>query len=221
MAERQSYPSPEAAGSREAGPFYGNAGNEPNGEGGAPTEDVSHLQLGEDKPQEHNHEQSQEQQQEQSQILALSQAINPDLQYTTSQDIPTIMAHDNAQQHIAQEVMNQVHDGLIPQYPGPMERHSQPTTPGAPMAISIAPSSVKARSKVSRACDECRRKKVRNVCCIDIKLTDIPNRLDVMPLMRLTQLHVQHARNPVNSVNLLANLRREDLLRGQLTELLI
>jgi hypothetical protein len=217
MADRQSYPSPEAAGSRGAGPFYGNTGTEQNEEGGAPTEDVSHLQLGEDKSQEHNHEQSQEQQQEQSQILALSQAINPDLQYTTSQDLPAIMAHDNAQQHIAQEVMNQVHDGSIPQYAGPMEHHSQPTTPGAPMTISIATSSAKARSKVSRACDECRRKKVGNICCGSPTLTNMSDRSDAMPLMKLTQVRVQHVRNLVNNVNLLANLRREDHPKGQST----
>jgi hypothetical protein len=175
MADRQSYPSPDAVDTREGGPFYRNAPNESNEEVPPPAEEVANLELGGDKPQEqelrhdHSHELQQEEHQEQEFNMAdfnnqLQQHINPDLQQSTCQDMPSILAqHDQTHtQHIAQEVMNQVHDGSVPPYPASVEHHSQPATPGASMAVSMG-SSGKPRSKVSRACDECRRKKVRQV----------------------------------------------------------
>jgi hypothetical protein len=141
MANRDSYPSPTAAQTGVgAGPFYSNGemsshdGNKEHFSHG----DISHLQLG--SGMDH---------------------INPNLQNSMHpshiDSYAVTQAHDHA---LAQSVMSLQNHHLQPNY-----QHIPVSAPGQSNATVAAAAAAAAaakqqRSKVSRACDECRRKKV-------------------------------------------------------------
>jgi hypothetical protein len=153
MTDRTSYPSPNAAATRPGAPFYPNPGAL------SPSGDVPDLNLHND--QDHDDKVGAALTQHLNEQLA--QHLNSNLHTTTdhAQD-PNLMHIDTRDGHDAQvmarEVMNLNHDpnGHQMRQDGGSHtpKHIDPATPGAVF------SSLKPRTKVSRACDECRRKKV-------------------------------------------------------------
>lgn len=166
MAEQTtSYPSPSAAATRSGAPFYPvNAMS--------PPADLPELNLHSTTDQGDREEQALDQQFHDQ----LSRHINPELhnvqdQHQYQQD-PNLMQVDDKSnpdpQSLAQEVINlntqqdpnqldpnQLQQQFTPSHSQtPTQIHEPPTTPGATTVAG------KPRSKVSRACDECRRKKV-------------------------------------------------------------
>jgi hypothetical protein len=136
MADRQSYPSPTAAQTRAgAGPFYGNGGVSPSQE----YQDGSNSEV------------------PQIQLSGEMENINPDLQGNGHAHHDTIADHNDHQQ-LAQSVMSLQEPNHYQPMSG-MTHHN--ATLAAAQAAADAAAAAKARSKVSRACDECRRKKVR------------------------------------------------------------
>jgi hypothetical protein len=154
-----SYPSPNAAATRAGAPFYPSSGM-------SPTADA-------EVPDLHLHQTDQDQADKDDAALSqhlhehLAQHINPDLHAPVdqSQD-PNLMQVDTDNGHnaqaLAREVMNlgaedenhtAQHFGVGSHTP----KHDTPATPSA----ALTPGG-RLRSKVSRACDECRRKKVGN-----------------------------------------------------------
>ncbi|KAF2670384.1 hypothetical protein BT63DRAFT_237006 [Microthyrium microscopicum] len=137
MAEHQSYPSPGEGVSRpEPGPFYGSAS------GPADTsQDVPQLELTDADKNQH-----------QELLAGLEDHINPNLHHSGVQEGNLLVQHHPAQ-HIAREVMNLDHNEHVAQYATMSMDHASESD--GPMGMA------KPRSKVSRACDECRRKKIR------------------------------------------------------------
>jgi hypothetical protein len=142
MAERQSYPSPTAAQTRTgAGPFYGNGDVSPHPDAKDDAHEVpSHLQL-----------------------AAEMENINPDLHGNGHEYVDEhqhIAAH-SASEQLAQSALAQSVMSLANPYQ-PMPHSTQQSIQNAADAAeaAAAAAAAKARSKVSRACDECRRKKV-------------------------------------------------------------
>ena len=148
MADGRSYPSPNAAATRSAGPFYG------NGDLSSPGPEVRLDQELQDE---------------------LDAAINPELQNQGS-DATNAGAANHPHQQLAQSVMSLAQH---PQTPGGFQQPQHPSSyhqatpggfqqtdqqlarPGTPNSLGgDVTQSGKPRSKVSRACDECRRKKV-------------------------------------------------------------
>jgi len=145
MADRQSYPSPTAAQTRAgAGPFYGNGGVSPS----QAFKDGSHV----DVPQ--------------MQLNAELENINPDLQgngHLHSEDHGHldeqhhhIDTHD-ANTQLARDVMSLNHQ--LAAQPNPYQLMTGASHQGSGGLDAAAIAAAKQRSKVSRACDECRRKK--------------------------------------------------------------
>ncbi|KAF2429349.1 hypothetical protein EJ08DRAFT_735111 [Tothia fuscella] len=138
MASGQSYPSPTEAQTRTgAGPFYGNGTASPqqNGKDGA-QEVPPHLQLSGEL--EH---------------------INPELQ-ESSHDYMEPQQHiqtHSASEQLAQSVMSLANP--YPQMPHATEHALHNAAQAAEEAAAAL--AAKQRSKVSRACDQCRRKKIR------------------------------------------------------------
>jgi hypothetical protein len=159
MANRQSYPSPSASATRAgAGPFYSNNPSLPTN---ADLVDHAELEMTAEKVELQQHDQ----------FLADFNAqitnsnINPDLQpHTTHPQEASILAHHYPVENLAREAvlsLNQqdVHDSNT--YSLPSQEHMpQPATPGPSSNNLGMPTASRARTKVSRACDECRRKKV-------------------------------------------------------------
>jgi hypothetical protein len=166
MAEQTAYPSPGAAATRSGAPFYPVNGM-------SPPADVPDLNLGH-PAQDQGHREAAELSQavrDQNFVDQLARHINPELHSTQDQQQyqqdPNIMQVDNKSnpdpQSLAQEVINlntQQDPNHLQQQFNP--NHSQTPTrglepPETPGGTTVAG---KPRSKVSRACDECRRKKV-------------------------------------------------------------
>jgi hypothetical protein len=147
MTDRTSYPSPDAAATRAGAPFYPNAGAL------SPTGHVPDLNL----HSEHDHDDKV--------TAALAQHLNehyPVLQDTSdhTQD-PNLMQIDNDQDHHAQVMAREVMS--LDAHGNQVQMHHLDNTPHHDDGLShgaMAFPSMKPRSKVSRACDECRRKKV-------------------------------------------------------------
>jgi hypothetical protein len=145
MADRESYPSPTAAQTRAgAGPFYSNGDMVSHDDNKDPLShgDISHLQLS--GGMDH---------------------INPDLQNSIHHSHADAYAVTQAHEHqaLAQSVMS-----LQSHHHQPSYQHISVSAPSQSNAMDAAAAATaaalaKQRSKVSRACDECRRKKVRNL----------------------------------------------------------
>jgi hypothetical protein len=155
MTERNSYPSPNAAATRPGAPFYPNSGMSP------PTH-VPELHL-HDHPEPDNDEKDDTAALTQHLQEQLAQHMPPELQPAPDPiPDPNIMQVDGEQGHHAQamarEVMNlhpEEENHVAQQYGSSHTPKEGPATPGAAGASVGKP-----RTKVSRACDECRRKKV-------------------------------------------------------------
>jgi hypothetical protein len=155
MTERTSYPSPNAAATRAGAPFY------PNSDALSPSGDVPELHL--HAEQDHDAKVGAALTQHLTELTA--QHLNPALHNSTDHHVqdPNLMQIDTDGGHNAQvmarEVMNlnQESNGHHGRQDAGSHtpKHVDPATPGT------AFSSLKPRTKVSRACDECRRKKVR------------------------------------------------------------
>lgn len=142
MAERQSYPSPTAAQTRAGvGPFYGNGDVSPHPDPKDGAHEVpSHMQL-----------------------TTEMENINPDLHADGQEYVDEhqhIGAH-SASEQLAQSALAQSVMSLAHPYQ-PLQHSTQQSIQNAADAAeaAAAAAAAKARSKVSRACDECRRKKV-------------------------------------------------------------
>lgn len=158
MTDRTSYPSPNAAATRAGAPFYPSSGMSPTADAEVPDLHLHHADHDQDDKDDaaltHLHEQ-------------LTQHINPELQTSAEQaQDPNLMQVDSDNGHNAQamarEVMNLNPDEenhSVPHFGvgNHTPKQDTPATPGA----TVTPGG-KLRSKVSRACDECRRKKVSN-----------------------------------------------------------
>ena len=141
MADRQSYPSPTAAQTRAGvGPFYGNNG-------------ASSLHENKDMPVEVP----------QMHLEGNLEHFNPELQANGNHD-------DSFHERLAQSVMSLANHQ--PDLYQPIPTSSSGSLDAASQAAAAAAAAVAAkaqtaaqRSKVSRACDECRRKKVSFSLC--------------------------------------------------------
>jgi hypothetical protein len=144
MADRDTYPSPTAAQARAgAGPFYS------NGDMGSHDGNKDHLSHGDIS---------------QLQLSSGMDHINPDLPngiHVSHADAYAAQAHEH--QALAQSVMSLQNHHHQPSY-----QHISVSAPSQSNAMdaaaaAAAAAAAKQRSKVSRACDECRRKKACNL----------------------------------------------------------
>jgi hypothetical protein len=195
MADRQSYPSPTAAQTRAgAGPFYGNGGvSPPHG-----VKDISHNEV------------------PQMQLGGEMENINPDLQGNGHQD-HYAAAHD-AHQQLAQSVMSLAHQP-DPYQPVPTTAPSNQSAAASAAAAAAAAAAAKQRSKVSRACDECRRKKVTPILLSAFANPDVPTannliRYVVTRLLKMKRHRALHAKNRTKSVNFHGLRRNADHRKG-------
>jgi hypothetical protein len=159
MSDPQSYPSPTSAATRAGAPFYHTTNPSASGSG-APSGDVPHLSLAEERDA----------------TLAVSQLeqlhdeiashIHPELTNPTvasiaassAADAAAALAASDAQQQLARQAISlgvAVDDDSARTPPYQMADDASATPGAGPVTASGKP-----RTKVSRACDECRRKKV-------------------------------------------------------------
>jgi hypothetical protein len=197
MAHQQSYPSPTAVQTRAgAGPFYSNGGGSSHEDKDATNGDVEQLQLSGEI--EH---------------------INPDLEGTGHHphpdDYAAAQAHDH--QALAQSVMTLQAHHQQPSYHIPVTSSHQSNALSAAAAAAAA-AAAKQRSKVSRACDECRRKKV----CIPMKLLHLhceivanSDRSGVMRPQKMILPPVQPAKSLIRPVSSRALHRNVVHQKGQ------
>jgi hypothetical protein len=166
MAAPQSYPSPTSAETQAGAPFY-HTGNPSAGESAMPTNEVPTLSL--DEAREEALEAKQLEQLHNEMVAQ----IHPDLENSatvalaaasSAADAAAAIAASDAQQELARQVMSlggvdvdvATETAQTPPYQMVEERAASP----GGGAVGGIPGSSKRRSKVSRACDECRRKKV-------------------------------------------------------------
>lgn len=161
----QDYPSPEPVDSRENGPFYESV-HQTNMETGAPDQAEGRHRDRKSQERPVAGSAAEQQRSEYDRLRAeLQHHMDPlqptdmEMQYTSASETPQATLVGNQPQRMAQEALLSQFRGTPPSQVSDINS-PQPRTMNGPMSMQISLAPTNSRPKVSRACDECRRKKV-------------------------------------------------------------